>query len=165
MKKLFMKEKLLSNLNEFTIKNEEEADVYYVHSDFVQIGSKKLHIEDMSGKELAMVQQKILALMPKFFIYKDGQQIAEIQKKMALFKAKYIVTNLNWEVTGNFLDHDYTITDGNKEIVRMHKAWLSWGDSYEIDITDGTDEVMTLAVVLAIDSVMQAQQDASDHES
>ena len=111
----------------------------------------------MSGRELAMVQQKLLALMPKFFVLKNGEQVAEIKKKMALFKAKYLVEGPGWEVKGSILDHDYTIMDGDREVVRLHKAWLSWGDSYEIDISDGTDETLALAVVLAIDCVQAAQ--------
>ena len=157
MKKLFMKQNILSNLDKFTVKNEEEADCYQVHGDYLQMGGKKLHIEDMSGRELAMVQQKLLALMPKFFVLKNGEQVAEIKKKMALFKAKYLVEGPGWEVKGSILDHDYTIMDGDREVVRLHKAWLSWGDSYEIDISDGTDETLALAVVLAIDCVQAAQ--------
>ena len=32
---------------------------------------------------------------------------------------------------------------------------FSWGDTYEIDIADGIDEVMALCVVLIIDAVIQ----------
>ncbi|MBQ7372404.1 MAG: LURP-one-related family protein [Blautia sp.] len=164
MKKLFMKQNIFSNLDKFTVKNEEEADRYQVHGDNLQIGGKKLHIEDMSGREMAMVQQKLLALMPKFFVFQNGEKVAEIKKKMALFKAKYIVEGPGWEVKGSILDHDYTITDGGREIIRLHKAWFSWGDSYEIDISDGTDEALALAVVLAIDCVQAAQAEAASRE-
>ena len=164
MKKLFMKQNILSNLDKFTVKNGAEVDCYQIHGDNLQVGGKKLHIEDMSGNELAMVQQKLLALMPKFFVSKNGEQVAEIKKKMALFKAKYIVEGPGWDVKGSILDHDYTILDGGREVVRLHKAWLSWGDSYEIDISDGTDEVLALAVVLAIDCVQAAQAEAASRE-
>ena len=157
MKKLFMKQNIFSNLDKFTVKNEEEADCYQVHGDHLQVGGKKLHIEDMSGRELLVVQQKLLTLMPKFFVLKNGEQVAEIKKKMAFLKAKYIVEGPGWEVKGSILDHDYTVTDGGSELIRLHKAWLSWGDSYEIDIADGTDETLALAVVLAIDCVQAAQ--------
>lgn len=43
---------------------------------------------------------------------------------------------------------------GNEEIVSIHKAWMSWGDTYELDISDDTDEITALAVVLAIDTVL-----------
>ena len=157
MAKLYVKANIFSNLDQFMVKNEMEDDCYQVHSDHLQIGGKKLHIEDMNGREVAMIQQKLLSLLPKFFIFKNGEQVAEIKKKMSLLKAKYTVEGLGWEVNGNILDHDYIITDGIGEIVRLHKVWLSWGDSFELDIVRDVDETLVLAVVLAIDCVMQAQ--------
>ena len=45
---------------------------------------------------------------------------------------------------------------GGREIVRINKEWMTWGDSYQIDIQDKEDEIIALAVVLAIDCVMAA---------
>ncbi len=42
-------------------------------------------------------------------------------------------------------------------IVTIPKEWMTWGDCYELDIADGEDEILALAVVLAIDCVMAAQ--------
>ncbi|MDE6767733.1 MAG: hypothetical protein K2J35_06020, partial [Eubacterium sp.] len=64
---------------------------------------------------------------------------------------------LAWPVEGEFVAHDYVITSGNRAIVSIHKAWMSWGDTFELDIADDRDEVTALAVVLAIDAVMDAQ--------
>lgn len=43
-------------------------------------------------------------------------------------------------------------------IVTIHKAWMSWGDTFELEIANENDEITALAVVLAIDAVMDAQQ-------
>lgn len=158
MKKLYIKEKLLSFVDHFTVKNENEEDCYVVQGDRVQIGGKKLHIFDMNEREQLMIQQKILALMPKFFVYKGDEQVAMIQKKMSFLGSKYIVEGPGWEVKGKVMGHDYTMTKDGKEIVSLHKAWLSWGDSYEMDIADDVDEVLALAVVLAIEMVIQQEE-------
>ena len=50
------------------------------------------------------------------------------------------------------------------EVVSLHKAWLSWGDSYELSIADRVDEKMALAVVLAIDCVLEAQAENTTEE-
>lgn len=162
MKKLYMKQKVFSFIDKFTVKDEREQDCYVVEGDALVIGGKKLHIKDMNGTELAMVHQKLLSLMPKFFVIVNGQQVAEIVKKLSLFKAKYLIEGLGWEIKGSVLDHDYTILDHGKEIVSLHKVWFSWGDSYELTIEDGVDEVMVLAVVIAIDCVQAAQQEAAN---
>ena len=159
--KLYMKEHVLSAIDRFTVKNELEEDCYQVHGDRIVVGGKKLHIEDMTGREIAMVQQKLLSLRPTFFVFNDGQQVAEIIKKISMFKAKYLIAGPGWEVKGSILNHDYIITENGEEVVRLHKAWLSWGSCYEIDISDRTDEAMALAVVLAIDCVLAAQAESS----
>ena len=158
MSRLYMKQRVFSFVDRFTVKNEYEEDCYHVKGDFVFIGGKRLHIYDASGNEVVMVQQKILSFRPRFFVYVDGVEVAEIVKRISFLTAEYYVDGPGWEVNGSIMDHDYTINDGRYDIVDLHKAWLSWGDSYEIDIADGIDEVLALAVVLAIDCV-QADQD------
>jgi len=151
----------LSWKEQFTVKNEAEEDCYLVEGDAIVVGGKKLHIKDMYGNEIAMIKQKLLSFQPKFFVFMNGQQVAEIVKKFSLLRPKYVIEGPGWEVKGSILDHDYTITDGGEEIVRLHKAWLSWGDSYELDISDRANETMALAVVLAIDCVLEAQAEAA----
>ena len=38
---------------------------------------------------------------------------------------------------------------------------MTWGDSYELDISHPQDEILALAVVLTIDCVMAAQASAA----
>ena len=49
--------------------------------------------------------------------------------------------------------HDYQITKRGRKIVTIAKEWMTWGDSYELDIADPADELVALAVVIAIDCV------------
>lgn len=158
--KLYMKQKVFSFKDKFYIKDENGEDKYYIEGELFSIG-KKLHIYDMQNNELAFVHQKVLSFMPRFFVYVNGTQVAEIVKKISLFKPKYIIDGLGWEINGDFFSHDYTITENGRDIVSIHKAWMSWGDTFELDIVDGSNEVLTLAVVLAIDCVMDAQAAAA----
>ena len=156
MKKLYMKQKVFAIVDRFTVKNEAEEDCYQVEGDFVLIRGKRLHIRDMMGNELALVKQKLIVLLPQFLVFVNGNQVATINKKFTLFKPRYVIDGLGWEVNGSFWEHDYTISDSKGEIVRIHKAWISWGDSYELSIRDDVDETLVLAVVLAIDCVIAA---------
>jgi uncharacterized protein YxjI len=64
-------------------------------------------------------------------------------------------------VKGSILDHDYTIEENDEEIASLHKVWLSWGDAFELNIKDGTNEIMALAVVIAIDCVQAMQEETT----
>ncbi|MBQ8085627.1 MAG: LURP-one-related family protein [Lachnospiraceae bacterium] len=153
MAKLYMKQKIFSWKDRFTIKDQNDSDRYTVEGELISIG-KKLHVYDMNNNEVAFVQQKVLTLLPRFFVFVNGTQVAEIVKEFTILRPKYRIEGLNWEVKGDLFDHDYQIIENGREIVRIHKVWFSWGDSYELDIADGANEEMVLAVVLAIDCVL-----------
>lgn len=154
--KLYMKQKVFSFYDKFTVKDENGYDKYYVEGEILSFG-KKLHIYDSDHNELAFVREKVLAFMPKFTVEVNGVPIAEIVKTVTFFTPKYYVDGLGWAIEGDFFAHDYVITSGDREIVSIHKVWMSWGDTFELDIMDDRDEVTALAVVLAIDAVMDSQ--------
>ncbi len=153
--KLYMKQKVFSFRDRFTIKNEYGEDKYYVEGEILSLG-KKLRIYDMSGNELAFVRERLLAFMPKFTVEINGREVAEIVKKLTFLRPKYYVDGLGWDVNGDFFSHNYDITNGNKTIVSIHKEFMAWGDTFELDIQNDHDEIIALAVVLAIDAVMDA---------
>ncbi len=158
--KLYMKQKVFSWKDKFTIKDMNGNDRYTVEGQFFSLG-KKLHIFDCEGDEVAFVKQKVVALMPKFFVEIGGEDVAEIAKKFTFFKPKYVVNGPGWDVQGDMWSHNYTITSGGIPVVSIHKQWMSWGDTFELDIAPGADEVLAVAVVLAIDAVMDAQAAAA----
>ena len=57
--------------------------------------------------------------------------------------------------------HEYEITQHGHPIVTITKEWMTWGDSYELDIRDPKDEIVALAVILTIDCVMESNSGAS----
>lgn len=151
--KLYMKQKVFSFRDRFTIKDEYGEDRYFVEGEILSFG-KKLRIYDMHGRELAFVRERLATFMPKFTVEVNDREVAEIVKKFTLFTPKYCVNGLGWDVEGDFFSHDYVITDMGRIIVSIHKQWMAWGDTFELDIADGNNEVIALAVVLAIDAVM-----------
>lgn len=157
--KLYMKQKVFSFADRFFIRDEEGRDQYYVEGELFSWG-KKLHLYDADGREIAFIAQKVFSFLPKFFVYIDGQEVAEIVKEFTFFRASYRIDGLNWTVSGDFWDHEYEIYEGSEFVVSISKEWFTWGDSYLIDIADSVDPRYALAVVLAIDAVI-AQANAS----
>ena len=153
---LYMKQKVFAFKDRFYITDERGNNVYYVEGELLSLG-KKLHIYDMQNNELALVKQKLLTLLPKFFVIVEDEEVAEITKELTLFRPCYKVKGPNWTVDGDIWDHDYHIRKGLDSIVHVSKAWLSWGDTYKIDIDKNINPVMAIAVVLAIDCVLAAE--------
>ena len=158
--KLYMILKVFAFKDRFYVKDEKGNDCYYVEGELFSLG-KKLHIYDMRNHELAMVQQKLFTLLPKYVVTVEDEEVAEITKEFTLFKPCYKVKGPDWTVDGDIWDHDYKIRRGMDAIVHVSKKWLSWGDAYEINIKKELNPVMVLAVVLAIDCVLDAEGEAA----
>ena len=159
--KLYIRQKVFSWVDKFTVKEESGEDKYFVEGEFFSWG-KKLHVYDAAGNEAAFIQQKVWSFLPKFLVFVDGRQVAEIVKEFTFLRPKYSIEGLGWEIDGSFMAHDYEITQQGRPIVTIHKEWMTWGDCYELNIDDAWDEILALAVVLAIDCVMAAAAAAAN---
>jgi uncharacterized protein YxjI len=54
-------------------------------------------------------------------------------------------------VQGNILDLEYSIMQRRKKIAEVSKKWLSLTDTYGVEIDDGQNDILILAVAVAID--------------
>ena len=151
--KLYMKQKVFSFVDKFTIYDEFENEAYWVEGDFFTIG-KKLDLFDNNNIHKAHIHQKVLSFLPRFFININGEDVAEVVKHFTLFKHKFTVTGYDWEVSGDFLAHEYEIFRGDYTIATISKEWFTWGDAYSVDIAEGIDPVPVLSVVLIIDAIL-----------
>ena len=158
--KLYMKEKVFSWNEQFTVRDEHGFDKYYVEGEFFSLG-KRLHLNDIHGREIAFIQQQLFTLMPRFSVSVAGREIAQIRKEFTFFYQRYVIDGLGWEVEGSVWEHEYEIRKNGLPIVRISKEWFTWGDSYVLDIADPDDEIIALAVVLTIDCVVEASQNNS----
>ncbi len=155
---LYIKQKVFSIGDRFSVYDADGYEKYHVEGEIFTFG-KRFHIYDLSGNELFYIEEKIFTFLPKFYIFREGQQVAEIIKEFTFFNNEYTVNGPGWSVTGNFLDHDYDIKDRNGMIIAsVAKEWLSWGDTYSINISDAVDEAFALAVVIVIDACLEKQK-------
>ena len=155
--KLYMKQKIFSWNDKFSVYDANGEEHYFVEGEMFSWG-KKLHVYDRVRREAAFVRQELFTLLPKFIVSIGGQDIAEIVKEFTFFKPKYRIDGLGWEIDGDFWDHEYEIKKNGRTIVSLSKEWFTWGDCYELDIENPEDEIVALAVVLAIDCVQAAQR-------
>lgn len=158
--KLYIKQKVFSWGDKFTVKDGYGNDKYFVEGEVFSWG-KKLHVYDISGNEVAFIKQEVWSLLPRYYVFCNNQQVAEIKKEFTFFFPRYTVEGLGWEIEGRFMAHDYEISKNGRTIVSIGKEWMTWGDSYELDIMNPDDEIVALAVVLTIDCVMESSSGAS----
>ena len=159
--RLYIKQKVFSWADRFTVRDERGNDKYFVEGEVFSWG-KKLHVYDLAGREAAFIRQEVWSFLPRYYVNIGERQVAEIVKQFSFLFPKYSIQGLGWEIDGSFWNHDYEITKNGRRIVTIHKEWMTWGDCYELDIADPADEIVALAVVLTIDCVLAAQAAANN---
>lgn len=153
--KLYIKQKFFSWSERFTVKDETGADRYTVEGEIFTLG-RKLHIYDANGQETAYIREQPWSFMPKYHLYIGGTEAAEIRKEFTFFVPKYTISGIDWEVSGDFMAHNYEITKHGRTIVSIQKEWMTWGDSYELNIADPSDALLALCTAIVIDCVLAA---------
>jgi len=114
-----------------------------------------LIVRDLQGTEVARVQRQLISLRPTYHITRQGQELAEVRKKLiSPFVDRYTIDipgpdDLN--VTGSLLEHEYAIEKGNRVVATVSKRWISLTETYGVEIVPGEDDLVILASVLAID--------------
>ena len=99
-----------------------------------------------------MIKEKVFTWLPKFCIYKNGEQVGTINREFTFFTPKFNVEYRGWDVEGNFLRYDYRIIDKNgNKIASIAKKIFSWTDTYIIDVVNNEDALDVLMLVLSID--------------
>ena len=154
--KLYIKEKVFSWGDRFTVWDADGHERYTVEGEVFSFG-KKLHVYDRHGREAAFIRQELLTFLPQSTVCVNGREIARVKKEFSLFFPRFTIEGLDWECDGSFWEHDYRITHRGRSVVTIEKEWMTWGDSYVLDIAPGADEIVALAVVLTIDCVNESQ--------
>lgn len=160
MRELFIKQKVFTLYEQFTVKNQQEKDVYYIKGSFMKI-PKTFSITDLAGDEVALITKKVLSFLPKFFIEINGTEVATIKKEFSFFKARYSIDAIGIEVRGNWWDMDFQMLQHGEVIAQVNKQWFTWGDSYKTQILNEEMENIIIALVVAIDCVKADQVAAS----
>ena len=105
------------------------------------------------GKEIVAVRQRVFSWLPRFEIYRGEQYLGCINKEFTFFKPRFNIEYNGWQVGGDWLEWDYTITDGaGRRIATVSKELWQWTDTYVIDVWNAEDALCALMLVLAIDA-------------
>ena len=150
-----IRQNLISIGDDFWIENEEGKKIFKVDGKVLRI-RKTLVFEDAKGTKLAQIQQRLLTIRDTMVIDDaGGKEIATIKKALiAPLRDRWTVKVKNGEdldVQGSILDHEYSIKQGRTKIAEVSKKWFSFTDTYGIEIDPGQNDILILAVTVAID--------------
>jgi uncharacterized protein YxjI len=152
-----MRQDLIAFGDDYTIKDADGREVYKVDGRAFTLLREKLAFEDMQGRELAFIRQRLIALTDSYEILRDGKVAAVVKKDLInLFRCGFTVDVPgpdDLEAKGNLLEHEYSFRRGSREVAEVSKKWFTLRDTYGIDVADGEDPVLILASAVVIDLI------------
>jgi len=123
-----------------------------------------LVLRDGTGAEVARVERKLLALRPTYEISVRGGERAEVRKQFFTpFGEKYAIDIPgpdDLELSGNLLDHEFTVSQRGQVVATVSKRWFSISETYAVEVAPGGDDLLILAGVLALDLAEDREHEA-----
>jgi uncharacterized protein YxjI len=150
-----IRQNLISIGDDFWIENADGKRVFKVDGKVLRI-RKTLVFEDTSGRKLAQIQERLLTVRDTMVIEDaDGTDLAVIKKALISPLRERWSVNIkggpDLDVQGDFLNHEYTIKQGRTQVAEVSKKWLSLTDTYGVEIVPGQNDIVILAIAIAID--------------
>jgi len=152
-----MREKLVSIGDDFWIENAHGQKMYKVDGKAVRVRDT-LKFKDRKGNTLAQIQERKLRV-------KDSMEVEDASGKQVAFVKKALISPVrdrftvkikngpDLEVKGNIVNHEYTIGEGRDKVAQVSKKWFRVRDAYGVEIDEGQDDIVILAVTVCIDQM------------
>jgi uncharacterized protein YxjI len=152
-----MREKLLSIGDDSWIENAAGEHVFKVNGKALRV-RQTLILEDLDGNELCKIQERKLRVKDSMQIEgPDGDRLAIVKKAIVTpLRARFDVKvedGPDLRVQGNIVDHEYEIEADGAKIAEISKRWFRVRDTYGVEIAPGQDEILVLAVAVAVDAM------------
>ena len=154
-KRYQMRQKLVSIGHDFYIENEQGEKVFKVDGKVLRVRDT-LVFKDMQGDKLCQIQEQLLRVKDTMKVEgPDGKTLATVKKAIITpVRDRWSVKikgGANLDVQGNILDHEYRIGEGRQKVGEVSKKWFRIRDTYGVEVAEGQDDVLILAVTVAID--------------
>jgi len=152
-----MRQKLVAIGDDSWIEDEQGRRAFKVNGKAMRIRDT-LVFEDAGGNELLKLQERKLRVRDTMTIEDpSGRTVATVKKAMiSPLRERFSVDVADGEdmdVQGNIVDHEYRISQGGEDVAEVSKKWFRVADTYGVEIVDGRNVVLLLAVTAVIDSM------------
>ena len=149
---LRIKQRVFSWSDTYDVYDESGEARYYVEAEIFAFGHQ-IHVYDKrTGQEVGSIHQKLFALLPEFEIVIGGRPMGSVYKEFSFLRPRYQVEYRGWDVEGDFLNWNYSVYQGERQVMTISRELLTWGDTYVLSYSDIRDEIPGLLLVIAIDA-------------
>ncbi|KNC86652.1 hypothetical protein SARC_01189 [Sphaeroforma arctica JP610] len=161
-----MREKLLLNIgDDFNInkmsRRRGRGKPAYIANNKVMRVRETFQLQNLSRDTLYQIQERKARVRDSMAIEDHhGDKVAEIKKRaIGIVRENFVVKirgETDWQIHGSILEHNFTVSEHGREIIKVHKAYIApIAEHYYIDISEGVDTGLALCVVVALESMSE----------
>ncbi len=152
-----MRQKLASIGDDFWIEDNNGNRVYKVDGKALRVRDT-MKFEDANGNELLKIQERVARIRDTMKIEDaNGNTVASVKKAViSPFRDRWDVKiegGPDIDVQGNLVDHEYTLEMNGQKVAEVSKKWFRVADTYGVEVAEGQNPVIILAITSVIDSM------------
>jgi uncharacterized protein YxjI len=157
-----VRERLFAIGDDYWIEDESGRRAYLVDGKVLRLRDT-FELKDAEGRVVAVIKEKAFTVRDAMKIENtEGDVVATVREKLFTpFRDKYrveLAAGGELTIHGNLIDKDYRIEDDNgDEVARISRKWFRIRDTYGVDIVDGADAGLLLAVAACVDHLVDEE--------
>ncbi|CUS04770.2 conserved protein of unknown function [Candidatus Promineifilum breve] len=150
-----MRQKLVSFGDDFWIEDESGQRAFKVDGKMLRVRDT-LFFEDTQGQVMCKIQEKLVRIKDtKTIEGPNGETLAVVKKALITpLRDRWTVKigdGPDLAVQGNVVNHQYTIGEEGRKVAEVSKKWFRLADTYGVQIEPGQNDVVILAITVAVD--------------
>ena len=126
------------------------------------LSTEATYLKRAHGEEVATITCKVVSLHDTHLIeMKNGQTVELRSELLHATKDVLDIEALGWQLVGDLVQHNYRLADVNDEgrlLAQTHRRWLSLHNTYEIEILDEARADLIVAVLVALDKIVEDRE-------
>ncbi|MEV6209252.1 LURP-one-related family protein [Kitasatospora sp. NPDC051914] len=157
--KYVVKERLFAVGDDYWIEDGDGEKAFLVDGKVLRLRDT-FELQDPSGTVVAVIKEKVLTVRDAMRIENaEGETVATVRKKLFTpFRDKYLVeleAGGELEVHGDLIDKEYTVESDGDTVAEISRKWFRIRDTYGVEIADGADVPLLLAVAVCLDRMVE----------
>ena len=149
-----MRQKLISIGDDYWIEDDQGNRAYRVDGKALRIRDTWI-LKDHDGNEVAEIKERKLSIRDAMKIHVGGRE-ATVKKALVGVRERFNIDvdgGEDLKAHGNIVDHEYEIERDHDTVGRVSKKWFRVRDTYGVEVAEGVDPALILAVTVAIDAM------------
>jgi uncharacterized protein YxjI len=154
-----IRKQLIALGDDFWVEDEAGERVFKIDGKVARVRDTYV-VETPDGQELLTIKEQRLKLRKSFKIERRGEEIATVAKALVNpLRDRFDVELADGgklQAKGDLLDHEYRVEwENGTPMAEISKRWFSVRDTYGVNVRDGQDAVLALAIAMCIDAIQR----------